>query len=108
MGEPSDVAGECNAHLYIGDNFGDNHATMRCQRPAGHEGEHMERFRGGDARALWLTDERKYEQECATCRHEDISHEFIDAPESESTVERHGKCDEEGCGCPMFTPRSKP
>lgn len=30
-GEPEDVDGECNARLYIGDNYGDNHATMRCQ-----------------------------------------------------------------------------
>jgi len=39
-GEPEDVAGQCNAHLYIEDNFGDNHATMRCQLALGHAGKH--------------------------------------------------------------------
>lgn len=44
FGEPDDVEGECNAHLYIGDNFGDNHATMRCQLTPGHKGPHREEF----------------------------------------------------------------
>jgi hypothetical protein len=44
-GEPNDVAGECNARTYIGDNFGDNHGTMRCQLPKGHEGKHEETFK---------------------------------------------------------------
>jgi hypothetical protein len=35
-GPPEDVSGECNAHLYIGD----NHATMRCRLPANHDGPH--------------------------------------------------------------------
>ena len=46
-GEPKDVVGECNAHLYIADNFGDNHATMRCQLEPHHEGLHEERFHRG-------------------------------------------------------------
>jgi hypothetical protein len=41
-GEPEDKDGECNARLYIGDNFGDNHATMRCQREPLHHGKHRE------------------------------------------------------------------
>lgn len=48
---PEDVAGECNAHLYIGDDFGDNYATMRCQLPLGHSGPHREEFREGKAKA---------------------------------------------------------
>ena len=57
-GEPEDVEGECNAHLYIGDNFGDNHATMRCQLPKGHEGLHREEF-GSDNKVVvtWEKDE---------------------------------------------------
>ncbi len=43
-GEPNSVPGECNARLHIGDNFGDNHATMRCQLEPGHEGQHRERY----------------------------------------------------------------
>ena len=60
MGEPSDVKGECNAHLYIGDNFGDNHATMRCQLEPGHSSPHEETFRGGSVKVTWEEDERDY------------------------------------------------
>ena len=45
-GEPEDVNGECNKRLHIGDNFGDNHATMRCQLAPGHAGLHQERYDG--------------------------------------------------------------
>lgn len=61
MGEPDDVVGECNAHCYIADNFGDNHATMRCALPAGHEGQHCEKFTKMDEGAcvvLWERDGR--------------------------------------------------
>jgi len=44
MGEPEDVEGQCNARLFIGDNYGDNHATMRCQLEPGHEGDHEEKY----------------------------------------------------------------
>lgn len=59
-GEPEDVSGECNAHLYIGDNFGDNHATIRCQLKPGHDGEHVERFKRdeGNVEIRWELDER--------------------------------------------------
>lgn len=62
FGEPEDVEDQCNAHLYIGDNFGDNHATMRCQLPPGHAGPHKEVFRYGKARIEWDTDERHEEE----------------------------------------------
>lgn len=39
-----DVEGLCNARLYIGDDYGDNEATMRCKLPAGHEGRHEKHF----------------------------------------------------------------
>ena len=35
FGPPEDVAGECNVRLEIGDDYGDNSATMRCQRESG-------------------------------------------------------------------------
>lgn len=64
-GEPKDVEGECNAHLYIGDNYGDGHATMRCQLPDGHDGPHRERYshRGldgepGPVEITWEKDDR--------------------------------------------------
>lgn len=67
MGEPEDVAGECNARLFIADNYGDNHATMRCQRHPEHLGNHVEEFdRGGHpARIEWEQDERA--TTCAYC-----------------------------------------
>lgn len=65
FGEPQDVENECNAHLYIADNFGDNHVTMRCQLSPGHEGAHREEFkRGGELVAVtWVIDERPEEEE---------------------------------------------
>lgn len=72
MDEPEDVEGECNAHLYIGDNYGDNRATIRCGFPEGHNGEHREVFhrrdRNGEIRqciVTWEHDER--------CRHDWMS-----------------------------------
>jgi len=39
-----DVPGCCNARLYIGDDHGDNEATLLCQFPAGHPGRHKAEF----------------------------------------------------------------
>lgn len=63
FGKPKDVEGDCNAKLYIGDDYGDNHATMRCQLPVGHEGEHKEVFqRGGEPVTItWGVDESEDE-----------------------------------------------
>ncbi len=63
FGEPEDVAGECNAKLYIGDNFGDNHATMRCQLFPGHEGRHREMYQtsvAGTVTVEWDKDESSF------------------------------------------------
>ena len=59
-GEPKDIDGQCNAHLYIGDNFGDNHATMRCQLPENHTEEHKETFDRGNkpVTITWYVDEK--------------------------------------------------
>lgn len=61
-GTPSDVKGECNAHLYIGDDYGDNHATMRCGRPKGHKGIHREEFtrHGRPVVVTWAEDEKEF------------------------------------------------
>jgi len=74
-GEPGDVPGECNAWLFIFDNFGDNHATMRCQLPEGHEGPHSERFRPdqeekGEAYGVmvqWEGDDHHYMNRTEAC-----------------------------------------
>jgi len=60
-GPPEDVKGECNAHLYISDDYGDNNATIRCQLPEGHDGPHKEEFeRGGKPVTIqWEVDERE-------------------------------------------------
>lgn len=60
-GEPDDAEGECNARLFIGDNYGDNTATMRCQLVPGHEGVHKEEFerKGGKVTITWVADERE-------------------------------------------------
>lgn len=58
---PEDVDGECNAHLYIGDDYGDNHATIRCSLEKGHKGLHQEKFKRGDDEITitWREDERE-------------------------------------------------
>lgn len=58
--KPTDVPGECNAHCYVGDDWGDNSATFRCSLPAGHAGRHREKFRRGTAALEWERDERCY------------------------------------------------
>ena len=42
-----DVEGECNERLEIGDDWGDNTCTFRCQEPPGHAGPHREEFESG-------------------------------------------------------------
>ena len=61
FGEPKDVDGECNTCLFIGDNYGDNSTTIRCQLAPNHEGLHQEQFEreGGMVTITWVTDERK-------------------------------------------------
>jgi len=60
MGPPNDVPGECNARLFIGDDFGDNSATMRCSLVPGHDGSHEKRYGEPGARIVvtWEKDER--------------------------------------------------
>jgi len=73
FGEPSDVDAECNARLFIGDNYGDGTATMRCQLPHGHDGVHREEFqrRGGAVVITWVADERqRCDHGCGRWEHE--------------------------------------
>lgn len=61
FGPRLDRPGCCNAVLAIGDDYGDNQATMRCQREPGHQGRHAERWRAGEdnwAEVTWDKDER--------------------------------------------------
>lgn len=64
MHEPEDVPGECNARLYLADNYGDNHATLRCQREPGHVGFHREEYLNsvaGEVAVTWEKDTRELE-----------------------------------------------
>ena len=57
--KPKDIPGECNARLYLGDDYGDNSTTMRCQLPEGHDGVHQETFSRDDTPVVitWHIDE---------------------------------------------------
>jgi len=83
FGKPEDVEGECNAHLYLGDDYGDNQTTIRCQLPKGHEGPHTEWFYRGEGKVTiaWEKDERAEE-------------------EAEEEVEREKMRKWEEAGCP--------
>lgn len=72
-GEPADLADACNARLWIADDYGDNHATMRCQREPLHEGLHQETFKRGEhpVTITWELDERvKCDHGCGHWDHE--------------------------------------
>jgi hypothetical protein len=61
FGEPEDVDGQCNARLFLADNYRDNHCTIRCQLTKGHTGKHLEAFSretGGSVEIRWVKDER--------------------------------------------------
>jgi len=98
FGPPKDVKDECNAHLYIGDDYGDNKATMRCQLPKGHDGPHKKVFREGSVRLEWDVDERAREEEYhrATIECENALDRFVD-PESATVY-----LTEKGFSCDVF------
>jgi hypothetical protein len=54
----------CNAELHIADDYGDNHATMHCQLPEGHDGLHREEFQhnGAPVTVEWMADERESDE----------------------------------------------
>ncbi len=58
---PQDVSGECNAKLYLGDDFGDNVCTVRCQLPIEHSSPHKEEFQRSDkpVTITWFVDEEE-------------------------------------------------
>ncbi len=94
-GEPEDVPCKCNAHCYIGDNFGDNHATMRCEREAGHSGEHREVFSNRVVRVFWDVDERRYHKDCGKGT-SDAGPEHPDC--ACRATEKQSECAAAGCG----------
>jgi len=77
FGEPEDVEGECNARLYLGDNYGDGTCTIRCQQDLGHEGKHRETFEreGEPVEITWVVDESAV---CTLCEKRDQAHMLTD------------------------------
>ncbi len=90
-GKPEDVPGECNAHCYIADDYGDNSATIRCGRAPKHDGKHREAFEGRDVVVEWAEDERE-EWMCRTCGriHDDLPSmgECVDCGSEDLTSQR--------------------
>jgi len=63
FGEPKDVDGQCNARLFLSDDYGDNDCTIRCQLSPNHTGLHEENFKhkGKPVKITWIFDEKKDE-----------------------------------------------
>jgi len=59
-GPPKEVEGQCNALLYLSDDYGDNFCTIRCKLIPGHDGLHVEKFSrdGKLVKIIWEKDER--------------------------------------------------
>jgi hypothetical protein len=79
FGEPKDTENECNARLFIADNYGDGTATMRCQLVPGHDGPHKEEFSrdkdSDEANTVVITWTRDERQMCDHgCGHWDHEH----------------------------------
>ncbi len=61
FGPLENVEGQCNAHCYIADDYGDNRATIRCQLDPNHKGMHREVSRRGKLIIEWEDDESHHE-----------------------------------------------
>ena len=59
FGPPKDEEDKCNACMYLGDDHGDNHTTIKCSLPKGHEGPHKESFvrKAKPVEIIWHVDE---------------------------------------------------
>lgn len=85
FGPAPDIPGECNARLYVGDDYGDNRATFRCEMKAGHRGVHIEVFRGGTCKIIWRHDAREDDDEHEDWvdeRHEDAEEEYEESKDA--------------------------
>ena len=58
---------KCDAELHMADDFGDNHATIKCQLEAEHDGQHQKQYQRKDLSELgvitilWSGDEQEDE-----------------------------------------------
>jgi hypothetical protein len=92
FGEPSDLETECNARLFIADNYGDGSASIRCQLAPNHDGLHKEEFdrHGHMVTITWVVDERSrcdhgcgqwdhaHDDDSIQCRRDADDHEYSD------------------------------
>jgi hypothetical protein len=116
FGEPKDESEECNAHLYIADNYGDNSSTIRCQLAPGHDGPHREEFerQGQPVVITWVVDERRrcdhgcgqwkhaHDDESVKCPKDADDHSFSTCAFCHPGREPH-PC--EACGALLYTSR---
>lgn len=67
--QTTNIPTKCGACLYLGDDFGDNTATLRCTEPIEHHPPHRKLYvrRDGSQRieVTWTEDER---EQCAECK----------------------------------------
>jgi hypothetical protein len=69
----------CKAKLFIGDDYGDNTATMRCQLPGGHDGPHLESFiRDGKISITWEKDETTFAETWVLANKDLILKDYLD------------------------------
>lgn len=79
-GEPEDVDDECNARLFVGDNFGDNHATFRCSLAPQHVGPHCEVHNSREAGVVTVTWEKDERSRCNHCGQWEHDHDDKTCP----------------------------
>lgn len=105
FGEPKDVEGECNARLYLADNYGDGSCTIRCKLDPGHGGDHEESFErdGHPVKIIWEQDESFVCSNCGDRADRDHEHEGTccrPCPKCGRKVKHYGSSDIEHCsGC---------
>lgn len=63
FGKPKNIDGNCNAVLYLGDDYGDGTCTIRCKLPEKHLENHKEIFLRNEKEVIitWVDDERETE-----------------------------------------------
>jgi hypothetical protein len=72
---------KCGAELHIGDDHGDNQATMTCGLSPGHECAHREVYPRGDLTTFvtveWFGDDTPQQVECSGCKASGSSNTFM-------------------------------
>ncbi len=63
-GKPKDVTGQCNARLYLSDDYGDGTCTVMCQLLPNHEGLHQEITGEDPVTITWKLDQREVSLIC--------------------------------------------